>query len=689
MKKYYNDKNTGGPYLSKGIAYQDLVSLYYLFNNISNPTFQEIMFEMKEDFSLKFNDSLNHIQVKNIKLTLPVLIKYLEETDFSKERSYMFIASSKDNKIGKLTDKHTWYLNAMRSTFEDSEKKDITAAYACFLEKLKLTKLLDIDLEFDFIPEVKLDKLVKLGMYEWCQHQGLKVDHNLLFNKLMTLISSELRPNRKSLNMEEIKSLLRESYKTFFLAENNYYDKSVEIKKVNYMLDEDIIKYSKYKNELMQIKYYINENDGTNAHNLIFEISEYEFRFHKYLFWMLFHDKKYDEIEVKATENLKTENEIYLSNYYLALVYQVKGEYLKAIDHAICANSKNNNCESNLLLAKLYIEIDDIIVASDYLKKCLFIQDNNLEANFLMGMISPYPDSLKYFEKVINLDNKYASAYLELGKIERYFGNYSAARKWLTKYIRLSNSKEGYRELGFCLLNMGKKESKTYLIDWLKLELFSSDYLKLPNDKVLLIIDIEAERTNTIMCKRSFNDFIITINNWNTKLLNLESIIKIGVIRDDFLHFSNEFFKEHGHDSEPEDSMIPCLIKEYPQKDDFNLIMNLTTVGIEHCLNKDYRIPLKNGEVGYFKEYIVDNANIEIVDRNNLVNVTYTLNGQSGTGEFRDFENGYFAFKDKVNNPKGNPFKEAVIIYYCYESKEQINFKFPLERISINLEFMI
>lgn len=91
-KEYFSRKNTGGPVNYMGTAFQDCVSLIYLFDNIDNEDYREITFEQINDFTVIFKDYEVSVQVKSNYFDFKLVNELVEKLEImEKKNMYLYV----------------------------------------------------------------------------------------------------------------------------------------------------------------------------------------------------------------------------------------------------------------------------------------------------------------------------------------------------------------------------------------------------------------------------------------------------------------------------------------------------------------------------------------------------------------------------------------------------------------------
>lgn len=157
--------------------------------------------------------------------------------------------------------------------------------------------------------------------------------------------------------------------------------------------------------------------------------------------------------------------------------------------------------------------------AMDYIEKALKIDPNNLEANYIAGILmreklrlkftimksGAFSDGEKYFQKIINENPKYKDVYLQYSMLLRYYDKYSDALDTCYKSILLKPSmSENYISFRRIVNDFIREADKDDILKYCNEE----------NNIFKCYILAEYERINKNY-DRAFNLFTKIINNYN------------------------------------------------------------------------------------------------------------------------------------------------------------------------------
>jgi len=128
------------------------------------------------------------------------------------------------------------------------------------------------------------------------------------------------------------------------------------------------------------------------------------------------------EVVVKNETNENSLNEKLAQDHFIkGAIYDLKGEYHAAILEYQDALALDEKAGIHYILSKDYLILQKLAPALKHSKLAVELAPNDVEYNFLLGSIyriAQQPDSaVQYFEKVIELDSLYLTAYYSLAKL--------------------------------------------------------------------------------------------------------------------------------------------------------------------------------------------------------------------------------------------------------------------------------
>ncbi|MDQ0273804.1 dsDNA nuclease domain-containing protein [Cytobacillus purgationiresistens] len=695
-KNYYSPYKTGGSNLANGIAYQDLVSLLYMCKHIESKSFKEITFETDDDFTILFDTHEMYVQVKNTTLTTPQIRKILESKSVNSDNKYVkhvIIASSYDQKFKSLLKSYQYFININETHRSEQEKYDIKEEFNELLRKNGLDPAIFHGTEFEEIPDAQIKEVVGFHMYRWLAAQNLEIEIEDLFNKLITNISLHLRPNRGFLNKNEIGELVlscprKKSIRHEMPRSIIYFDYSKE--SILGALNKDIAEKTHFSDKLTLIKLYIETEQWSNAQKLACEINKYEDSFMYYYLWLLFQSGKMNKLIKQCNQLIKQLDCLYYSYYFKGLVFIERKDYSRAIDSLTNAFLNESTFEVNLTLAKLHNMVGNHGESLGYYRFCLIKQPLNKEVLVGISPLVSKNEAIAYLDQAIEMDPTFYKAYLEKGKILRYYGLNEESYDYFQKYLDHNDvsdkdSKEVLREMSLCLLSMGNEKAFNYLNSWLSDLLFNENNGKIKIDKNIVILDGSLKNMQLILCTKSGEDYIIRTSIREYLLIKGEnSQIAIGCTVDSFLEMSKKIFSEHNLYAENGYEYVPSIIKLYRSKNEFDKVIKSMSLQDNTYLNKDYYFTDEQDKGRWhFKEYISKDkaTNVLIEELQNAIHVQVGVGNSVITGWFKKGGDNYFKFCSKVEKPPD--FEKAVLILECGESKQKVHIIFDVYSIKI------
>lgn len=685
-RNYFGRHKTGGANLAAGIAYQDLVSILYSFEYIRKLDFKMITFESDDDFTIIFDNYEMYVQVKKEKLTDTKIKDILKnKKDLEPNKRHVIVASQIQ---GKLKKSFVYLENVINTEFNESKKFSIHEEFKNNFQVNDIPIEVINNLIIEEIPESKLMQLVKYSIHDWAQNENLELDVEGVFDSLISNITMNLRPNRGYLNKQDIVDIClkypkKKGSSKNYLINNSYWAKdNIILLSLQKYTDET----ERFVTELTILKMYIENQDYIQVEKLINDYSNYMQDFELYKLWIMYKLGRVELIHEYCDCLIETKRTLYYAYYFKSIVLMQENNYYESILYANKAYSIVNSFEINLVLAKLYYLVGETVKSRNYYNYCLKKQSNNCEVLVGLSALLPADKALEYIERSIKYDPDFYMAYLEKGKILRSLGKYKKAIECFYKYLKFEkNSRELYRELSLCLINLNNETNFEYLIKWLEEFLYEDLFDKMADGEMVLITDITANQTNIITCTKSGEDFKICSPISEFLLVRDEkSFITIGCIVDPFLKMTKESFEKSGSEFENGYEYIPSIMKFYQSENQFRKILYSFSLEYNGGLNKDYVFNEESrNEEWSFKEYICkdDQLEVNILEFREDVKVEIHLGEGVITGDFSRNGEGYFNFCSKIENP--TDFSEFVLVLECEESREKIHIKTNVKAVKI------
>jgi len=330
-----------------------------------------------------------------------------------------------------------------------------------------------------------------------------------------------------------------------------------------------------------------------------------------------------------------------------------------------------NLLEIYFLLAKCYKNKGNNEKGIIYLEKSLDLNQHKEVIYFELGMMYPYSKKcIDYMDKALSYNKKFALAFLEKGKVLRYFGQFKKAIKNLEMYMELSedylNSKV-LLEIAMSYYNTGDTNN-IYLARWIDrfinfdLDKPISDGEKIP------VIDIGYEYTNILILIRNKDYIEVNMNNKNIikTQYKIHSRSGIGLYISPINRWLAEFVMNKDCDELDLEASLPTLFKIYDNQD--NYIKNKNELLLEDVLHLNHKWDK-------FEEYIVNDKNITVT----IIKMLNSLNAIIQIGNYIIDEwipstsEGFHGFRSKLQSEL--MFNEAAIVLRSPEEICQITFR--------------
>lgn len=256
------------------------------------------------------------------------------------------------------------------------------------------------------------------------------------------------------LHIQEFKVVSRISAETYNSSETTIHDIAKELG-VSYVLEGSLFRYgnkvslyvqlieAKYDNPIWSAKY---DNDLSDIFVFVSDVSRQiadELQ-------VVLSPKEKEQLEKKYTEN-KEAYSLYLEGRFY---WQLRGEenLRKSIEYYNKALAIDSNyCLAYAGLADTYIELawfrfeprrETIPKSREYIQNALAIDNNLAEAHAIQGVIAVYFDynwnlAEKSFQRAIEINPNYATAYQWYSEYFDMIGNHEQARLYINKAIEL------------------------------------------------------------------------------------------------------------------------------------------------------------------------------------------------------------------------------------------------------------
>lgn len=450
------------------------------------------------------------------------------------------------------------------------------------------------------------------------------------------------------------------------------------------LLERDAKYHEIFSDKLMLIKEYIESSKYKKAKKIIEKLPKYDFLAH-YHIWINYISNKFDDVIEICDELSKKNQNIYYTNFYKGVIFSQRQEYDKAINCLQNALENQNIYDVNYSIGLTYERIGNKDKSLEYYNRCLKYNRKTPQLHLSISSLLPYHKAIEHLDIAISLNPDLYEAYIEKGKILRFFGKHEDAYEYFRKYMEYKEDMEVIKEISLCLLDMGKEESNYYISIWLRELLASPKYNQLTEGKSILITDIMWHNSQFLICTKVGEDYVVRTPLSEFRLFtNTDSEIGIGIVIDPFLDMVAKTWAMNGKPWKKGDEYIPCVTKHYLYKKDFMKVYSSIIEQDIVRLNKDYSDKNEKGETINYKEYIsVENKTSILVEEFlQFMIIRVKIGTTIIDGWFKNTSDGYFSFTSKLDD--NSLSDEAAILIICREAKQIIRITFNKNNISIN-----
>ncbi|MCH5251282.1 MAG: hypothetical protein J1E98_15200 [Lachnospiraceae bacterium] len=347
------------------------------------------------------------------------------------------------------------------------------------------------------------------------------------------------------------------------------------------------------------------------------------------------------------------------------------GGYNDAIEKLTKANEIQETYECNLLLLKCYEFMENREERIRILQKLESFPNNKDITYYELGSFYMYSkDSIEYFSKSIQWNGKLAEAYLEKGKVERYYGEWEKAIDDLEIYLEISGDYTNAQvllELAMSYYNKGDINN-VYLSRYIDNILNSSIGVNLENAGVLPFIDIGDNYTNIMLLMKRDDDIFVNINGNDIMKTSFKNRGRSGIGL--YLPPTNVFLLKYGSDKSEEEiakeASLPALFKIYDNNEEYEAVkQDILSENVLHINHKSES----------YEEYVVEkeDIHIDIINRLKGLNATIKIGNYIIDEWFMQTGEGLQAFRSKLSQE--TMFNEAVVVLIGPKQECQLTFK--------------
>lgn len=576
MDSYFNNKNTGGSNGLLGYEYQDYCCLSTLFENLVKDNFISLSVETINDFTIIFNSYEMSVQVKKRRINLSLVKSLLEETNFEKNKIYIFIGTSISDDVEKLNTKINWFKNAMSSKRNEIDELKIKKHFINELKKYKMEGLYEKLIFSKFISISKDYAFPRLyaNYTSWLDTREISVNRRNLLNELLVKVR-EMGCNRDYLEKEDLDVIIN-NHKVESSVEkiiDKLYDRKFktpsEILRILGEDKEDILK--KLEKQIIAADNYIMKKEFDRALEIYTSLAMFYEEEPVLVNCAMLSEVLYDYNKAINYCNrvLNLNSKSFEAYFILGTTYGNLNQIDKSLEYLISAKEIKETAELYYNLGYIYYLKEDSANAYDYYTKCLQMDDTMAEAHLNISDLVNKFDAILHLDKAIQLDNTMYQAYGKKGELLRDIGLYDLAVKYFKKCLSIDkNNFQALQGVSLSLLDLGRpEEAVVYLARWIR----TYKEKLLPEDmeagKFNMLMDINWHRTRWLLYKKVDEENILINMPYGDVCFNIyedKQFILIGAF---------------GY-GEKEDSIYPIVGKIYESKESYkkaknNILSNL------------------------------------------------------------------------------------------------------------------
>lgn len=433
------------------------------------------------------------------------------------------------------------------------------------------------------------------------------------------------------------------------------------------ILDKLIEQMPRLKLDLQVIKYKIKENDYVEALEVISQIRLGSVEVEEIWIWLNYVLKKYETI-ISSLGSIK-KNTSFVYNI-IGRTYMMLMDYDKALEVISQINENDRSYDDYYLMLRCYKAKENRDEQKKILEKLEGYVENKDLTYYEWGCFYMYSKkSIELFSKSIKHNREFSNAYLERGKVERYYGNWERAIADLEYYLEKSSDYENVQvlmELAMAYYNKGEHEN-IYFTRWIDSMLNTNPDIVLIDGKSILVCDIGFDYSNQ-MCLTKNGDYIdVSVNQVDVMKISYKSraLSGIGLYPSQI----NEFLLRCGSDMSEEEikekASLPALYRIFHSNDEYECVKNnLLSENVLHI----------NHLSDEYEEYIIndEDVSVDIVKRLKSINAVIKIGNYVIDEWIPEANEGTQAFLSKLS--QGTMYDEAVIMLVGPKQACQLTF---------------
>lgn len=371
------------------------------------------------------------------------------------------------------------------------------------------------------------------------------------------------------------------------------------------MLDKLIEQMPRLELDLRIIKYKIKENDYAGALDEISQIRWGSVEVEEIWIWLNYVSKNYEV--VISSLNTINKTTIFI-NKIIGRTYMMLKDYDKALEVFLQINEGDRSYGDYYLLLRCYEIKANRDEERKILEKLEEYPENKDLTYYEWGCFYMYSrKSINLFSEAIKYNREFSEAYLERGKVERYYGNWERAIADLEHYLEKSSDHENVQvlmELAMAYYNKGEHEN-IYFTRWIDRLLTTNPDIALIDGKSIFVCDIGFDYSNQMYLTKNGDYIDVSVNQVKVMKIPCKSraLSGIGVYPSQV----NEFLLRCGSDMSEEEikekASLPALYRIFQSNDEYECVKN--NLLLENVLHLNHLSD-------EYEEYIIDNEDISV-----------------------------------------------------------------------------
>lgn len=443
------------------------------------------------------------------------------------------------------------------------------------------------------------------------------------------------------------------------------------------MLDKLIEQESRLKPYLQIIKYKIKETDYVGALDEISQIGFRSVELDEIRIWLNYVLRNYETIISSLNTTEKT---TFFIDNIICKTYMMLGDYDKALEWILQINENDRSYDDNYLLLRCYIAKENRNEQRKILKKLEGYPENKAITYYEWGCFYMYSEkSIELFSEAIKHNREFLNAYLERGKVERYYGKWERAIADLEHYLEKSSDYKNVQvlmELAMAYYNNGEHEN-IYFTRWIDNMLIQNPDIVLFEGKSIGVCDIGFDYSNQMLLSKKGDYIHVIVNQVEVMKISYKSRAWSGIGL--YPSPSNGFLLRCRNDMTEaeikEKASLPALYRFFSSNDQYenvkNNLLSENVLHINHLSNE-------------YEEYLIDDDDIsvDIVKRLKSINAVVKIGNYIIDEWIPEANEGTQAFLTKLS--QGTMYNEAVIM--LVGPKQECQLTFNKEKIVVSFK---